>query len=294
MTSEKKLSFAIIGTPTPNTEDLCNAVRKSGHMVQVIDLAYIRFEYGKDSMQAFFGDKNILDFDIVLFRAYNKRFYEAQLLARMLDEKGKIVIERSLAGNYVKGKLQQAEKFVKNSVPHPQIWQASSAAGWREVLKNVTFPIIAKPVFGRKGRGICKLDSLDEAQYFFDNNHDDYLAQVYMPIKGDYRVFVVGDKVIGAFKRHMMKGAYVSNKRGTPGEKVDPSEEMSRIAINAVKAVNCEISGVDLLEHNGNFYVIEANVAPQWEKFKLLTGIDPAPEIIRYAIERYLQKNPTN
>ena len=291
MDYEKKIKFAIIGTQTSNTEDLCDAVREAGHMAQVIDLACVRFEYGKNSIQAFCGDRNILDFDIVLFRAYNKRFYEAQLLARMLDEKGKIVIERSLAGNYVRGKLQQAEKFVKNSVPHPQIWQASSASGWREVLKNITFPIIAKPVFGRKGRGICKLDSLGEAQDFFDNNHDDYLAQVYMPIRGDYRVFVVGDKVIGAFKRRMMKGAYISNRRGTPGEKIEPSEEMSRIAINAAKAVNCEISGVDLLEYNGNFYVIEANVAPQWEKFKLLTGIDPAPEIIRYAIEKHFQKN---
>jgi ribosomal protein S6--L-glutamate ligase len=101
---------------------------------------------------------------------------------------------------------------------------------------------------------------------------------------------VVGGKVVGGFQRFINEGAYKSNIRGTKAEKMDVSEKMKEISINATDAVGYEVSGVDLFEHNGELYIIEVNVTPQWEKFKAVTGINPAKHIVEYAISKYEQR----
>ncbi len=285
-----KLKFAIIGSLTRNTKDLLDVAIKNGHEALVFKLSEITFETIEGKMKAMHGEYDICDFDIVIFRGYNDHIYEAKLLAEMLVTKNKIIIERTLAENYVRGKMKQAMRLFERDINHPETFQASKLEGWKKIFERMTFPIIAKPVMGRKGRGIKKLDNEKEAISFFTKNSDNYLVQQYFPIKSDYRVFVVGGKVVGVFQRLINEGEYKSNIAGTKGEKIVITREMEKISIDAADAMGYEIAGVDLFEHDEKLYIIEVNVAPQWEKFKLVTGINPAEHIIEYAIKKYLQK----
>jgi RimK family alpha-L-glutamate ligase len=283
------LKFAIVGPPTENTRDLVHAAKNAGHTAEVLALKDVRLETRENGLVASFGGKNILDFDVILFRGYNDHIYEAMLLASMLVRKGKTVIEESLAGKYTRGKMQQAYAFETAMVPHPKTSQAFTPESWSEIIKSMVFPIIAKPVFGRKGRGILKIDIAAKADKFFESNASEgYLVQEYFPIDNDYRVFIVGDEVVGGFRRDFFKGEYKSNIHGTPAEPVDVDDEMGKVALDAVRATGYEIAGVDLFRHDGKTYVIEVNVAPQWEKFKKVTGINPAEAIIRYAARKHL------
>jgi RimK family alpha-L-glutamate ligase len=283
------LTFAIVGPETQNTFDLREAAIAAGHGADIFTLKEVRFEAHGKTCAAFYKDKNIGDFDIVIFRGYNLRIAQAQMLAHMLVAKNKTIIEESLAGTYVRGKMQQAQKFAEHGIRHPTTFQASDSEGWKNILEKMEYPIIAKPIFGRKGRGIEKLDSQQKASAFFSQNPEDYLVQEYFPIKSDYRVFVVGNTIVGGFQRFMNDGEYKSNIHGTRAEKIGVDEGMARIALAATRAVGYEIAGVDLFMHAGKTYVIEVNVAPQWEKFKLITDINPAQEIIRYAIAKHLK-----
>jgi len=288
------LRIAIIGPETQNTFDLRDAAMAAGYQADIFLLKEVGFEsYGKEC-NAFYLGKNIGDFDIVFFRGYNLRIAQAQMLAQILIAKNKTVIEESLAGTYVRGKMQQAQKFAEQGIRHPATFQASNIEGWKNILEKMEYPIIAKPIFGRKGRGIEKLDSQQKALEFFSSNPEEYLAQEYFPIKSDYRIFVVGNTVIGGFQRFINEGEFKSNIHGTRAEKIEVNDDMGRIALAATRAAGYEIAGVDLFVHNNEIYVIEVNVAPQWEKFKLITGIDPAPEIIKYAIKKHLQKISTS
>jgi RimK family alpha-L-glutamate ligase len=284
------LKFAIIGPLTENTKDLLEAIEKAGHQGTVIRLADVVFEMRGNSFLAEYGKQDVFDFDLVIFRGYNEHIYEAQLLAQMLVEKGKIIIEQTLAGSYVRGKMMQSKRLSQHNIRQPKTFQASNPDGWKRILEKKEFPIIAKPVFGRKGRGVQKIDDIKEAEAFFQINTSDYLAQQYFPILKDFRVLVIGGEVIGGFQRFINEGEYKSNIRGTRAEKIQVSEEMKEIAISSTVAMGYEIAGVDLFEYENQIYVIEVNVSPQWEKFKFVTGINPADKIIEYAIRKNNKK----
>lgn len=281
------LKFAIIGSLTENTQDLLDVIKRIGNQGVVCKLSEITFETVDGDMVAMHGEQDICDFDVVIFRGYNEHIYEAQLLSEMLVDKDRTVIEQTLAGGYVRGKMQQAKRLFECDINHPATFQANNFEGWKRLAEDVEFPIIAKPVFGRKGRGIQKLNTKEEALEFFQSNSQNYLAQQYFPIVSDFRVFVVGGEVVGGFQRFINEGEYKSNIRGTRAEKIVVSEEMKNVALEATAAMDYEIAGVDLFEHEGEIYVIEVNVSPQWEKFKLVTGINPAENIIKYAIEKH-------
>jgi len=286
----KKISLAIIGPPTQNSKDLLLAAKKRGWIAKIFEIVDIIFESKNGSPQAFCGKKNLNDFDIIIFRGYNNHIYEAKILAKIFKQNKKTVIEESLSGFYVRGKAQQAIIFSEKKIAHPITYQALSVDGWKNILQKMKFPIIAKLNLGRKGRNIKKIDRKQDAMKFFRQNKFDYLAQEYYPIKSDFRVFVVGNKVIGGFERFIIKGEYKSNAHGTPAQKINVNQEMKKVAIRATKACEYEIAGVDLMKYNGKIYVIEVNVAPQWEKFKMVTGINPAEYIIEYAFKKHLKK----
>jgi ribosomal protein S6--L-glutamate ligase len=280
------LQFAIIGALTENTQDLLDAIKAFGHHGIVCKFSEITFETIDEELVVMHGDQDICDFDVVIFRGYNNHIYEAQLLAEMLEDKNKLVLEQTLAGGYVRGKMHQAKRLFECGINHPATFQANDFKCWERFISDVEFPIIAKPIFGRKGRGILKLNDASGALKFFRDNSRDYLAQQYFPIMSDIRILVVGGEVVGGFKRIINEGEYKSNIHGTRAEKINVSEEMKQIAIESAAAMEYEIAGVDLFEHEGQIYIIEVNVAPQWEKFKLVTGINPAEHIIKYAIKK--------
>lgn len=285
------LKFAIIGYLTENTKDLLKTIQVAGHQGSVLKLSEITFETIRDDFLAMHKGQNVCDFDVVIFRGYNNHIYEAQLLAEMLEDKNKTVIEQTLAGGYVRGKMQQAKRLFEWGIDHPKTFQANNTEGWQKILEKMTFPIIAKPIMGRKGRGIQKLNDLREAQDFFIKNNENYLAQEFFPMVSDFRIFVVGGKVVGGFQRFVNKGEYKSNIHGTRAEKIVINDTMKKAAIDSTNAMGYEIAGVDLFEDNGKVYIIEVNVSPQWEKFKFVTGINPAEHIIKYAIEKHLKNN---
>ncbi|KKP94710.1 MAG: Ribosomal protein S6 modification protein (RimK) [Candidatus Moranbacteria bacterium GW2011_GWE1_36_7] len=284
------LKFGIIGDLNENAQDLLNAIEKAGHSGEVLKFSEITFETIDGDLTVMHGEQDVCDFDVVIFRGYNNHIYEAQLLAEMLEDKDKTVIEQSLSGGYVRGKMHQAKRLLECGIDHPATFQANNFEGWKRLAQDVEFPIIAKPIFGRKGRGIQKLNTKEEALEFFQSNYKDYLAQQYFPIVSDFRIFVVGGEVVGGFQRFINEGQYKSNIHGTRAEKIVVSEEMEKVALESTDAMGYEIAGVDLFEHEGKIYVIEVNVSPQWEKFKLITGINPAEHIVKYAIEKHTKK----
>lgn len=284
------LKFGIIGDLNENAQDLLDAIKKAGHLGVVCKFSEITFETIDGDLTAMHGEQDVCDFDVVIFRGYNNHIYEAQLLAEMLEDKNRVVIEQTLSGGYVRGKMQQAKRLFECDINHPATFQANNFEGWKRLVEDVEFPIIAKPIFGRKGRGVQKLNTSQEALEFFQSNSNDYLAQQYFPITSDFRIFVVGGEVVGGFQRFIKEGQYKSNIHGTRAEKIVITQELERIALESTEAMGYEIAGVDLFEHEGEIYVIEVNVAPQWEKFKLVTGINPAKRIVEYALEKHAVK----
>ncbi|HHE45911.1 MAG TPA: ATP-grasp domain-containing protein, partial [Candidatus Moranbacteria bacterium] len=140
----------------------------------------------------------------------------------------------------------------------------------------------------QKGQGIKKIANKNDFIEFFKNNPQCYLIQEFLKIDGDIRVLVVGKKILGAIKRTVLKNDFRSNvSLGAKIKKIELTTIMKKVALKATELMGYEIAGVDLIEYNNKIYVLEVNSTPEWQGFKKVTGINPAKEIINYAIKKY-------
>lgn len=286
----KKLKFAIIGPYTDNTKDLIEEIKKRDHEVTVIKLKEISFNLS-NKFKCFKDDYDIDNFDFYIFRAFDKNIIEAQVLAEKLVRERKLIIDETIGQNFIPGKIFEASKLIEAGVNIPKTWQALSFDVYKKLLKEIIFPVIVKPVCGQKGEGVEKINNKEEYLNFFKTKEKGYLIQEYLPIKSDFRVMVVGDKVIGAIERFVIKGDFRSNTSlGAKVAKAKTDEEMINTALSASQALQFETAGVDMTKFKGKYYVLEVNHTPQWQNVKKFNKINPAKHIIDYAIEKY-EKN---
>ena len=105
----------------------------------------------------------------------------------------------------------------------------------------------------------------------------------------DLRVYVVGDTVVGAMYRYAAEGDWRTNvARG--GRVEDATETVSEsvfdLARRATSTLGLDYSGVDLIEGDDGWYVLEVNPTAGFKGLYEATGHSPAPHIARLAIER--------
>ena len=103
----------------------------------------------------------------------------------------------------------------------------------------------------------------------------------------DLRVYVVGDRIVGAMERFAPEDDWRTNV-ALGGDVVDAGElpaEVEQIARGATETLGLDCSGVDLIEGNDGWYVLEVNPTAGFKGLYKATGTSPAPYIAQLAIE---------
>ncbi|HEC42679.1 MAG TPA: RimK family alpha-L-glutamate ligase [Bacteroides sp.] len=154
------------------------------------------------------------------------------------------------------------------------------------------FPIVIKLLHGSGGEGVALLRDKSSAISTIQSlmkARTGILLQEYINSGGkDYRVIVMGNKVVVSYQRSAPRGEIrTSLQIGGQGTPVNLSEEDLSICIRAAKATGLSIAGVDLIkDHSGKPYVIEVNSNFGFRVEKI-TGVDVADYIIRYVESNY-------
>lgn len=290
----KKISFAIIGgRKGEHIDDLIQEIIKGGHQATHINLKELVIVSSKNSFDVLFKNNSILGFDVFILRsAYRSLKNEMCLAANFLLRNNKIVIDAVVGENYIAGKMYESYLLSQAGIASPFTMQIFSDENKKNVSQKIKFPIIAKPIVGSKGRGVQKINNLEELEKFeIIEATDKFLFQEYIPITYDIRVFVVGNKVLGAMKRFVGKDDFRSNASlGAVVEKIELTDSLRDIALAAVRAYKYEVAGVDVVIHKDKEYILEVNNAPQWMAFKKVVGINPAQAIVEYGINKYNNK----
>jgi RimK family alpha-L-glutamate ligase len=105
----------------------------------------------------------------------------------------------------------------------------------------------------------------------------------------DLRVYLVDDRIVGAMVRYAAAGDWRTNvARG--GEVEDATDELSdrvrEIARRSAATVGLDYAGVDLIEGEDGWNVLEVNPTAGFKGLYEATGRSPAPYIAKLAIER--------
>jgi ribosomal protein S6--L-glutamate ligase len=175
----------------------------------------------------------------------------------------------------------------KNNIQVPQsiLFAPKNKSDFENII--LQFPCVMKDLINAQGKGVSLIHSKEElSQRISLESSPVVLLQEFLENNGDYRVLVVGGKAIGVYKREPNPGEFRSNiSLGGHAVSFTDSQKitiMQKIAEKAANALGLEIAGIDILESNGVYYVIETNSIPQWQGFKEATEINVAGKIFDY------------
>jgi len=176
------------------------------------------------------------------------------------------------------------------------------------------FPVIIKGSGGDRGTRVFRANNLAELEKLVRDLRKSeteegkrYMLQEYIENEGDYRVLVLGEKVLGVMKRTSQSKNEFRNNYSVGGkvEVADLPEEVKKLAVKAAKVCGLSVAGVDVMaknpsglrpapldrgaakemSNNPNDYVIlEVNKGPQFSGFMKATGIDVPMEIVKYLV----------
>ncbi len=179
-------------------------------------------------------------------------------------------------------------KIEAQGLPVPATWVGESASEALNAFVSLGRDVVVKPLFGSEGRGLVRVTDFEVARRVFhalERVGSVLYVQAFIPHPGyDLRVFVLGNRILGAIRRHAPSGDWRTNVAvGGRAEAIRANPDQERLAVRAAKAVGATMAGVDLLpDADGNLIVLEVNAVPGWKALSAATGVDVASEILAY------------
>lgn len=241
--------------------------------------------YSSDSTDLKFKEKSLTNFQVIYFRMVGKSLEIATLVADFANKNNiKLVDElysNALLMPMTLAKSIEMRKLYESGISIPKtVFPAGIEAS--DSFSTLEFPYIVKSTSGQKAREVWLVNNKEELDTLKSTKFEKgkfYFAQALVPNAERIRVLVVGDKAVGAIKRH------TKWNKSHVKETLDPiPEDVAKLALDAAKVVGLNISGIDILVNSETkeMFVIEANAAPAWKLINKYCGISVADEIVKY------------
>jgi RimK family alpha-L-glutamate ligase len=302
------MQVVILSQPGWHADELSRALAERGHVVRVLPYESLvaSFAAGHSRASALSSaDAAVLGADAVLARFIPAGSLE-QIVFRVdalhwIEERGIPVvnspraIERSVDKFYTDARLREA------GVPTPETFVCERAddamTAIRAMLARATpdgadNAVVIKPIFGSMGHGIVRVSDPDVAfrivQALETVRAVFYVQRAIDSGGRDIRVFVVGDRVLGAIERRAADGDWRTNvSRGGSAHAFALPSAWEDLALRAAAAIGADYAGVDLLPTpDGGAFVLEVNGIPGWQGLQRTMRIDVAGAIVDRLVER--------
>jgi len=281
--------------PTESSRELLNAIEESGHIPVYVKIHEIDALLGKDGVALMkLNDKLDIDGGVVRSLGFGltlEQFFKRIGVLEALETNA-FIINKAQAISITRDKWRTLLALFKNGIRVPDTVVTENPFTAMRFCEKWG-RVVIKPIVGSLGLGSVMTDNSDVAYHIARSLHNNKIPiyeQVFLEKPGyDFRVFVVGDKVIGAMKRVISSGWKTNIAQGAEGIKISEREypEVYDIAIKSIKALNLDYAGVDVAfdKATQNYYVLELNAFPQWRGLRQATGVNVAKHIIDYVIE---------
>lgn len=270
------------------------AARKMG--VELDLVSYNRVSFDTVSGKIKLNTKNIDDYDVLFFRTTGKHWEEVNLILDGVTREDVVIVDPLVKKGRPSDacKAYQMLELKKAGIEVPKTLYGSLFYLKDNALNYFDFPIIIKGSGGDRGTRVFKADNQQELEELVKNLRKSevsegkrYMAQEYIPNEGDYRVLVLGEKVLGVMKRSSQSKDEFKNNYSAGGkvEVADLPEEIKQLAVKAAKVCGLMVAGVDVAFRDNDFskpIIWEVNKGPQFRGFMQATGIDVPAEIVKF------------
>ncbi len=230
------------------------------------------------------------DYDVVLERSlsYKNGLYATQVL----NAWGIPTVNMAHVAATCGDKLVTSAALQTAGIPQPQVWVAFTAEAAIEIMEEIGYPVVLKPVIGSWGRLLAKINDRDAAEAVLEHKeilgsfqHSVFYIQEYIRKPGrDIRSFVIGDRTVCAIYRSSEH--WITNTaRGGQAEVCPVTPEINDISVRAANAVGGGVVAIDLLEDpDRGLLVNEVNHTMEFHSTVPLTGVDIPGMIVDYAL----------
>ncbi len=218
-------------------------------------------------------------------------------VVKHFESLGSLVFNGSQAIAESRDKLRSLQVLSSAGVRVPATVLARGSKNLRAALAAVKeMPVILKVLRGTQGVGVMIAHSpvsVASVLETLNTLEEDVLIQQFLKESAgrDYRVFVVGGKIIATMLRTAPSGEFRSNiHRGGEGSPITLPASYRRIAIRAASAFNLGVAGVDLMDGPGGATILEVNSSPGFEGIEKATKRNIAVMIMRYVVAETRKK----
>lgn len=178
--------------------------------------------------------------------------------------------------------------FARAGVPAPRTipCHTTDRARLRRYVEALGgFPVLAKFPGSSSGLGMVLLESYGGLHSFVDytlNNGARFVLSAFIPDAEHWRVVVVGDEVVAAYRNTPQRDDFRTYDGENPEDYRFPDDpDMLESAVRAVKSLRVDFGGVDILLHpSGRHYVLEANFPCYFATAQQVGGFDVAGRIV--------------
>ncbi|MHA1689267.1 MAG: RimK family alpha-L-glutamate ligase [Promethearchaeota archaeon] len=283
---------SLIITPNPSDPEvvlLSKEFEKKGYQVDYFIPSSIKVNITNHDFERLF---NSVDPKGALVRGFGacptqKIFFRLDLL-NALEINGFKLINSRESLEIASDKFLSSVYFEKYNIPTPKTVICENPQDALNSFEELGGDVILKPLFGSKGIGIIRLqDKAFAENVIFTLSHlnEVFYLQEFVPhYNRDIRVLVLGDEAIAGMYR--ISDSWKTNVHA--GARIKPLElndELKKLAIKAAKITKTEIAGVDIMESERGYLVIEVNSIPGFIGLQKVTEINLAECIVDYFLK---------
>lgn len=267
--------LAVLGTPTRTNVQLAYAWRRLG-----LDARVLWPHEGSALLTE--GDVAITRLDV---RPTLDGIEPGLELVPELATRGVRVVNSPQALVGAHDKLATSERLARAGLPTP--WTEHVEPG--AALPVIPFPCVVKPRFGSWGQDVFLCTSPEELGRTLERvatrpwwrRHGALVQELIGPTRRDVRVVVAGTTVVAGGERLAAPDEWRTNVTlGGMVVKADVPEAARRLAIAAMRALEMDFAGVDLLPVADDWVVLELNGAVDFDGKYALPGVDPYRAIL--------------
>ncbi len=263
----KKVTILSI-QPTPSYEerDIQKAARKAGLSIERVQI--------KEPVQDL---KSLIDTfgEIVIRRSVLLAPSQKSILIKTIKESGRVVINGTQDEQpFIPDKgYQQAlikKKLPKLSIPSYEVKNKKQLLRLIS-SKKLSFPFVMKKKISRLGKGVHLIEKNQDLKSI--KSVRNFIFQNVIKNTGEYRVYIVGQRTIGAIKKQATDGSFFNNvAQNAKIFSITDPEIKSEVYKTAERIANhfaVDVLAVDILESiDGKKYFLEVNTGPNWTSQK--------------------------
>ncbi|MDY6768644.1 MAG: hypothetical protein SVW02_00880 [Candidatus Nanohaloarchaea archaeon] len=286
------MRIGVASSDRQNEEDwIVEALEERGHDTVFIEPSQVSYLLKDAELTVRYNGEMLNDLDLLFMRRTRFDVEASRDLVAAMDTLGVRTVEKKDVFFNPLSKFYSLLDFVGEDVDNVSIPATAVLRGDEEVgpiAGAIGYPLIIKPVGGREGEGVTRLDAREELEAELTDASFPLLLQEYLDIDEEYRVLVVGGEALGTAVKEVgddEEGAR-NYAQGAEFRAVDrPAVEEAAVRIAQLTGI--DVAGVDIVKDAaGEYYELECNRCPQFEGFsEAHPDVDVAGRIADYLVE---------